>query len=57
MENEFCQGKTEKVWDWLKNNIYRHGRYFNSEELCKAATGKVLNSKYFIDYLKNKYLQ
>ncbi len=57
IENEICQGLTEKVWDWLKNNVYEHGRYFNSEELCKAATGKVLDSKYFIDYLKNKYLQ
>ena len=55
-EELISNGNTNTIWDWLKTNIYQHGRYFNSEELCKQATGKELDSNYFICYLKSKYL-
>jgi Zn-dependent M32 family carboxypeptidase len=32
-----------------------HGRMFNSEQLCTLATGSGLDSRIFIQYLKNKY--
>lgn len=46
---------TDKIWNWLKENIYQYGRQFTSEELCKKATGEGLNSKYFVEYAKEKY--
>ena len=46
---------TEKIWNWLKENIYKYGRQFTSEELCKKATGEGLNSKYFIEYAEKKW--
>lgn len=56
IENEISVGNTSKIWDWLKGNIYTKGRYFTSEELCRHATGELLQSKYFIKYLENKFL-
>ncbi|RYD76099.1 MAG: carboxypeptidase M32 [Sphingobacteriales bacterium] len=41
--------------NWLRENVHRHGHTFSSEELCKNATGEVLDYKYFDDYLNKKY--
>ncbi|MDB5202568.1 MAG: carboxypeptidase [Ferruginibacter sp.] len=55
LEREIAYGNSIKAWNWLQQQIYRHGRYYNSSELCKMATGETLNSQYFIDYARNKY--
>lgn len=57
IENNIAAGNNLQVIEWLKNNIYRQGRYFSSEELCKNITGENLNSKFYIDYISNKYLK
>ncbi len=55
VKKEIEAGNTTTVLAWLRKNIHTHGRYFNSEDLCKNATGENLNSKYFIDYATKKY--
>jgi carboxypeptidase Taq len=55
IETEIKEGNTKNVWHWLQNNIYEHGRCYSSEDLCKQATGKFLESNYFIHYAKEKY--
>jgi carboxypeptidase Taq len=40
---------------WLRQRIHASGRIFNSEEICKNATGEPLNVQYFLDYLLDKY--
>ncbi|MEP7255541.1 MAG: carboxypeptidase M32 [Ferruginibacter sp.] len=55
LEKEIAAGNNRDLWQWLKQHIYRHGRYYTSEELCRNATGEVLNSNYFIDYANKKY--
>ena len=52
---EISLGNTEQVRQWLQKNIYAFGRYYHSEELCKQATGESLNSRYFMNYAKEKY--
>lgn len=52
---EITAGNTGSVLTWLKQNIYPYGRFYTSEELCKHATGEILNSQYFIDYTVKKY--
>lgn len=44
-----------KILTWLRNNIHQHGRFYNSEELCKKATGEGLNFDYFLKYSEAKY--
>ena len=47
-------GKLGKIRDWLTDNIYSHGALYPPAELLHNVCGEPLNSKYFIDYLKNK---
>jgi len=47
-------GDLSALLGWMRNKIHRHGRYYNSEELCSLATGKQLDSTVFIQYLTNK---
>jgi carboxypeptidase Taq len=53
--NDLEAGRNEGVLNWLKQHIYRYGRYYNSGDLCLQATGEPLNSQYFISYATQKF--
>ena len=55
LKADIAAGRLESILEFLRQNIYKNGRYFSSEELCKKATGKYLSSKYFIDYAEAKF--
>jgi carboxypeptidase Taq len=55
LEKEMAEGKSANLLQWLGNNIHSKGKFYTSEELCKAVTGKPLDVTYFIDYLLRKY--
>jgi len=48
-------GNLQYIQTWMQENIYRHGRRFSSEQLCKKACGKGLDPKDLIIYLSRKY--
>ena len=48
-------GNTNSLLAWLRDRIHRHGRRYTSEELCFRATGKSLDTSYFLNYLLDKY--
>jgi len=50
-------GNFAKIRAWLTENIYRHGSVYPPETLLERVTGETLNSRYFIDYLNNKFQQ
>ncbi len=50
------EGRSEPLLMWLRTHIHRHGRRYTSEELCGSATGEPLNIRYFLDYLRDKYV-
>ncbi len=55
LDQELMQGNNDTVLKWLNKNIYSHGKYYTSEDLCEKATGESLNSKYFTQYVTKKY--
>ena len=55
LENEIEQGNFANILNWLKENIHKHGRLMTANEIIKNACGEGLNSKVFVDYLKDKY--
>ena len=55
LEKELALGNNNNLLQWLRQQVHRHGRYYTSEELCKNATGEVLNSNYFMNYAGKKY--
>ena len=48
-------GRSDGVLTWLQQHIFQFGRYYNSNELCRQATGSDLNYGSFIKYAKNKF--
>jgi carboxypeptidase Taq len=52
---EIAAGNNRNLLQWLRQHIHVHGRYYTPEELCKHATGRVLNSNFFMDYANKKY--
>jgi carboxypeptidase Taq len=43
------------IRNWLKDNIYRYGKMYDSDQLAKKATGKPLSEAAYCSYLKKKY--
>jgi carboxypeptidase Taq len=44
------------IRDFLRDNVHRHGRRYNMEELAKRVTGKPFTEDAYCKYLNNKYL-
>jgi carboxypeptidase Taq len=55
MQDKMEKGNTTGLLQWLKQRIHASGRIWNSEEICKKATGEPLNVQFFLDYLLDKY--
>lgn len=51
-----ASGDIMPINNWLKNNVHQYGQIYTAEETLKKATGESLNSQYFIEYLREKYL-
>ncbi|MFV9875044.1 MAG: carboxypeptidase M32 [Rickettsiales endosymbiont of Dermacentor nuttalli] len=41
---------------WLKDNIHCYGSKYDSNSLIENATGNLINTSYYIEYLRKKYL-
>jgi carboxypeptidase Taq len=52
---EIGQGKYDTLYNWLKENIYRHGKRYTANELLRNATGQELTIKPYMNYIKTKY--
>lgn len=49
-------GEIGVVRDWLAANIWSKGRFLESQELMHSATGEGTNPKYFLAYIRERYL-
>ena len=57
IKSDIQNGNFEKILKWLIENVHKHGRLLNADEIIKKSCGEGLNSKIFIDYLKNKFFE
>lgn len=48
-------GEFDKILEWLRENIHKHGSLKKPNEIIKDVTGEELNPKYFTQYLEDKY--
>ncbi len=55
VEEQLESGEFSSILKWLKDKIYKWGELYDSEELCRMATGEPLNPNYFIIYTRKKY--
>jgi carboxypeptidase Taq len=54
-EAEISKGIFSEPHQWLKNQLFTHGKFFKSLELCNISTGKPFEISEFIWYLENKF--
>jgi carboxypeptidase Taq len=53
--DEIGQGNFNSILNWLRESIHKYGRLMTADEIIKKTCGEGLNSKVFVDYLKDKY--
>ena len=56
VEADIAAGRFAGLREWLRENIHRHGRKFDSRELLRRATGEELRVEPWLDYLQAKLL-
>jgi carboxypeptidase Taq len=56
LSNDIAEGNLTPLFQWLKQNIWRHGSRFPTETLITNATGEPLNPGYFRKHLESRYL-
>jgi len=52
---KISKGKFGEINKWLRKNIHNYGKTYRAKDLVKKITGETLNSKYFKEYIENKY--
>jgi carboxypeptidase Taq len=55
LNHEIEKGDFTSCIEWLRKNVHSYGRKYNADEIIKKSCGEGLNSKVFVDYLKDKY--
>jgi len=50
------RGEFEPVKEWLREKVHIYGSVYPPKELLERSFGEGLNPKYFIEYLREKYL-
>jgi len=53
--NEIERADFANILNWLRENIHRYGRLMTADKIIKNVCGEGLNSKVFVNYLKDKY--
>ena len=56
IDGQLAAGDFAPLREWLRVNIHRHGRKFESRELLRRATGEELSVEPWLDYLEGKLL-
>jgi len=52
---QISQGRPDTLRCWLEENLYRHGRKFEPNELVQRITGEPIQSRSYMRYLKEKF--
>ncbi|HLV33975.1 MAG TPA: carboxypeptidase M32 [Spirillospora sp.] len=53
--DQIARGDFSTLHNWLRDNIYRHGRKFTASELTRRVTGEDLQARDHVAYLQAKY--
>jgi len=53
--HEIASGQFGTLHSWLRENLYQHGSKFAPDDLVERATGAVMHTEPYLDYLREKY--
>jgi carboxypeptidase Taq len=55
LHEQWEQGNFEPLHNWLRENIYQHGRKYTTQELVERITGGSIELGPYKEYLTKKY--
>jgi carboxypeptidase Taq len=55
LEDQIEGGKFGALREWLGEHVHRHGRRYTPQETLRKATGRTLDAKPYVAYLRAKY--
>ena len=55
LDNQIRRGDFSSLLAWLRDQIHRHGRKYEPQELVRRVTGSAIDPKPYVRYLKSKY--
>ena len=55
IETEFARGEFSTLFNWLHDNIWQHGRKYDTLELTERLTGESISVKPLVAYLNQKF--
>jgi carboxypeptidase Taq len=55
LEDQIERGEFSTLREWLGEHVHRHGRKYTPQETLKMATGRTLDPKPYLAYLRAKY--
>ena len=56
LDSNIEKGNFDELINWLKLNIHSKASLYSTNEILQQVTNSELNAKYFMDYIKNRYL-
>ncbi len=55
LDDQIRKGKFDELLGWLRENVHRHGRKYNPQDLVQRVTGSKINPAPYVRYLTRKY--
>ena len=55
ISQEIGEGWFGTLKEWLVQNLHRHGRKLEADEIVRRATGAAMTIRPYMDYLRGKY--
>jgi len=55
LAEHFCRGEFQPLLQWLTDNVHRPGQCFSAAELVQQVTGRPLDHRALLQYLRQKY--
>ena len=55
VEQLISEGNFNEIHMWLEEKVFKFGAKHSTNQLVEQATGEKLNSRYYIEYLRDKY--
>ena len=55
LEEQFARGEFSQLREWLRDQVYRHGRVYPPRELLRRVTGSELDPEPYLRYLQTKF--
>lgn len=53
--DQVSNGRFDDIHEWFGRNIHQYGFTYPTMTLMRKATGSEIESRYFVDYIRNKY--